>query len=258
MDYYVILRCAICNHDYDCCQIHLALIVSGEHLRVCGPWWPELAQCQWSSYFKTFVSDLNAAMGYMLPSPDSPSERARSLIARKDALEAELEAQGSILKANNTDMRQSLVDREGFPRDDLDVWAVRHARVRIIELRNDLAALMDEIAKTLETVYRRSPPPQVESDRSGATTAASATVSGETTTSELLPFARVNGVAPGSPAADAVRPSFMSLRCGSVSFCDLKHLHVLGYAKRGPCCKIRWATTPTTKLTSSRCRCRRK
>jgi 26S proteasome non-ATPase regulatory subunit 9 len=165
-------------------------------------------------------------MGYMLPSPDSPSERARTLIARKDALEAELEAQGSILKANNTDMRQPLVDREGFPRDDLDVWAVRHARVRIIELRNDLAALMDEIAKTLETVYR--PPPQAEGEGtgwSGATTTASDTVSGETTISELLPFARVNGVAPGSPAADAVRPSFMSHRCGSVSLCDLNRVY---------------------------------
>jgi 26S proteasome non-ATPase regulatory subunit 9 len=140
-------------------------------------------------------------MGYMLPSPDSPSERARSLIARKDALEAELEAQGSILKANNTDMRQPLVDREGYPRDDLDVWAVRHARVRIIELRNDLAALMDEIAKALETVYRRSPPPPAEGE--GASAAA---VSEEATIAELLPFARVNGVAPDSPAADAVRP----------------------------------------------------
>jgi 26S proteasome non-ATPase regulatory subunit 9 len=165
-------------------------------------------------------------MGYMLPSPDSPSERARSLIARKDALEAELEAQGSILKANNTDMRQPLVDREGYPRDDLDVWAVRHARVCIIELRNDLAALMDEIAKTLETVYRRSPPPQAEGEstsRSGATSAT--TVSGETTVSELLPFARVNGVAPGSPAADAVRLSLCPRRCGSVSFCDLNCLY---------------------------------
>lgn len=153
-------------------------------------------------------------MGYMLPSPDSPSERARSLIARKDALEAELEAQGSILKANNTDMRQPLVDREGFPRDDIDVWAVRHARVRIIELRNDLAALMDEIAKSLETVYRRSPPPPVEGEgsQSGSTT----TASGEATIAELLPFAKVNGVAPGSPAADAVRPF---RRCGIVSLC---------------------------------------
>ena len=164
-------------------------------------------------------------MGYMLPSPDSPSERARSLIARKDALEAELDAQGSILKANNTDMRQPLVDREGFPRDDLDVWAVRHARVRIIELRNDLAALMDEIAKTLETVYRRSPSPQAEGE-SGGTTTASATVSGETTISELLPFARVNGVAPGSPAADAVRPSLCPVGAAAFRFVNLNN-HLL-------------------------------
>src|SRR5260221_2087646 len=148
-------------------------------------------------------------MGYMLPSPDSPTERARILIARKDALEAELEAQGSILGANNTDMRQPLVDSEGFPRDDLDVWAVRHARVRIIELRNDLQSLMDEIAKTLETVYPRSPPPppaeREDGEGSGSTTASEAT-----TATELLPFARVNGVAPGSPAADAVRPVSVS------------------------------------------------
>lgn len=145
-------------------------------------------------------------MGYTLPPPDSPTERARILVARKDALEAELEAQGSILKANNTDMRQPLVDREGFPRDDLDVWAVRHARVRIIELRNDLGSLMDEIAKTLETVYPRSPPTP-PAEKEGGEGIGSTNVEEETTTStELLPFARVNGVAPGSPAADAVRP----------------------------------------------------
>ena len=140
-------------------------------------------------------------MGYTLPSPDSPTERARELMARKDAIEAELEAQGSILKTNNTDMRQPLVDSEGFPRGDLDVWAVRHARVRIIELRNDLTALMDEIAKTLETIYARSPTPPGEGRGDGT-----ASVMGtEATSSEPLPFARVNGVAPGSPAADAVR-----------------------------------------------------
>jgi 26S proteasome regulatory subunit N4 len=132
-------------------------------------------------------------MGYTLPSPDSPAERTRALMARKEALEAELEAQGSILKANNTDMRQPLVDREGYPRNDLDVWAVRHARVRIIELRNDLTALMDEIAKALETVYPRPTPP------------AEGAVGTEVTQAELRPFARVSGVAPGSPAADAVR-----------------------------------------------------
>ena len=145
-------------------------------------------------------------MGYILPSPDSPAERARSLIARKDALESELEAQGSILKANNTDMRQPLVDREGYPRDDLDVWAVRHARVRIIELRNDLAVLVDEIAKTLQSVYPRSPPPPAEGEGNLGSATTTSAAEGEVTSAELLPFARVNGVAPGSPAADAVRP----------------------------------------------------
>jgi len=145
-------------------------------------------------------------MGYTLPPPDSPAARARSLMARKDAIEAELEAQGSILKANNTDMRQPLVDREGFPRDDLDVWAVRHARVRIIELRNDLAALMDEIADTLAAVYPRSPPPPPavgEGSLGGTATTSAAEGEATSTSAELLPFARVNGVAPGSPAADA-------------------------------------------------------
>ncbi|KAH9042251.1 hypothetical protein EDB85DRAFT_2071820 [Lactarius pseudohatsudake] len=137
-------------------------------------------------------------MGYTLPSPDSPTERARELMARKDAIEAELEAQGSILRANNTDMRQPLVDREGFPRSDLDVWAVRHARVRVIELRNDLTALMDEIAKTLETIYSRSLTPPMEGRGDGTTVTGT-----EAAPSEPLPFARVNGVAPGSPAADA-------------------------------------------------------
>ncbi|SRR6266404_6488219 len=139
-------------------------------------------------------------MGYTLPSPDSPKERARALMARKDAIEAELEAQGSILRANNTDMRQPLVDREGFPRGDLDVWAVRHARVRIIELRNDLTSLMDEIAKTLEMVYSQPSTPPVN-DRGDGTTSGV----GSEASPEPLPFARVNGVAPGSPAADAVR-----------------------------------------------------
>jgi 26S proteasome non-ATPase regulatory subunit 9 len=160
-------------------------------------------------------------MGYTLPPQDSPTERARILMARKDAIEAELETQGTILKANNTDMRQPLVDREGFPRDDLDVWAVRHARVRIIELRNDLAVLMDEIAKTLETVYPRAPPPAEKKgadEGSGPSDSTAVSVTeGEAITTELLPFARVNGVAPGSPATDAVR-HLLSNRCAAI-FC---------------------------------------
>ncbi|EPT05298.1 hypothetical protein FOMPIDRAFT_43428 [Fomitopsis schrenkii] len=136
-------------------------------------------------------------MGMMIPSRerDTPADRVRALITQKENIEAELDAQASILKANSSTLNSPLVDAEGFPRADIDVWAVRHARVRIIELRNDLDALRDTIATELQGVFdpaspaRTEPAPQENVEHSS--------------TSPLHPFAKVNGVAPGSPAATA-------------------------------------------------------
>lgn len=135
-------------------------------------------------------------MGFTLPSPDNPKEHARTLIAQKDAIEAQIQNHIAVLKANNCDMKTPLVDGEGFPRDDIDIYAVRGARVRIIELRNDLAAVMNAVGKALEGVYELKEAPS---------TSTSSTSSSEIRPSQ--PFAKVNGVAPGSPAAEAVRPS---------------------------------------------------
>lgn len=110
---------------------------------------------------------------------------------QKSNIEAELESHISILKANNVTMQTPLVDVEGFPRADIDIYAVRGARVRIIELRNDLKAVVDAIGKALEGIYdptiQRSSQIDSSSER------------------PLQPFAKVVGVAPGSPAAEAVR-----------------------------------------------------
>lgn len=121
-------------------------------------------------------------------------EQARALMLQKDNIEAEMETHVSILKANNVTMQSPLVDAEGFPRDDIDIYVVRGARVRIIELRNDLKAVMDSIGKALEGIYD----PSLAAQKSGVSESAL-----ETTT-ELKPFAKVDGVAPGSPAAEAV------------------------------------------------------
>jgi len=129
-------------------------------------------------------------MGFTLPSSTSPAEQVRTLVARKEEVETDLDAQLSILKANASTLHSPLVDSEGFPRADIDIYAVRGARVRILELRNDLKALMDAIAKALETVY----------DPTSATT-----LTATAPETSAIPFARVDGVAPGSPAADAVR-----------------------------------------------------
>lgn len=132
-------------------------------------------------------------MGFMLAARQRPANDIQVLSARKEAIEAEIEAQHDILKANNANFSTPLVDAEGFPRADLDVWAVRTARVRIIELRNDYKAILDDISKALQTVYARP-----EGDASELQTEVAAEPPAQ------VPFARVDGIAPGSPAAVAV------------------------------------------------------
>ncbi|KAL6304349.1 hypothetical protein BKA93DRAFT_825807 [Sparassis latifolia] len=137
-------------------------------------------------------------MGFMLPSRDTPADKVRALMARKENIEAEMDAQVSILKANSSTLNSPLVDAEGFPRADIDVWAVRHARVRIIELRNDLDALRDTIMLALQDVY--DPASVMQAEKSAMETDVPAEAE---SASRPHPFAKVNGVAPGSPAAVA-------------------------------------------------------
>jgi len=44
---------------------------------------------------------------------------------------------------------------------DIDVYTIRMARVRIIELRNDMEAIMDDIGKGLQGIYDPSKPSPV-------------------------------------------------------------------------------------------------
>lgn len=122
---------------------------------------------------------------------------ARALVQVKDDIEAEINVQLSVLRENNCDMTTPLVDPEGFPRADLDIYAIRSARARIIGLRNDLKYTMDEIDKALQKIYdpALAPPPVALDAPSTPSTLTGATLS---------PFAKVDGVAPGSPAAQAV------------------------------------------------------
>ncbi|EPQ54604.1 hypothetical protein GLOTRDRAFT_116453 [Gloeophyllum trabeum ATCC 11539] len=146
-------------------------------------------------------------MGMTFPPPHTPAEQVRTLMGQKENLESELDAQFSILSANSSTMNSPLLDPEGFPRSDIDVWAVRHARVRIIELRNDMTALMDRIARALEGVYD---PNIVNGTPTSASSAAQQ--------ASLSPFARVDGVAPGSPAATAgLQREDLILKFGSLT-----------------------------------------
>ena len=132
---------------------------------------------------------------------DSSVKQARALMERKDGIERELETQLAILKANNATMQtpESLVDGEGFPRADIDVWAVRTARVKVIELRNDIRDVMDAIGRALEGVYDPS---------STVVTDSSSRIKKVPKPESLKPFTKVESVAPGSPASEAVSCRF--------------------------------------------------
>lgn len=53
-------------------------------------------------------------------------------------------------------MKDSLVDKDDFPRNDIDVYAVRNARSQIIKLENDAKELMDRMQAKLEDLHSLS------------------------------------------------------------------------------------------------------
>lgn len=60
------------------------------------------------------------------------------LMDKRKEMEEELSAHLSVLATQNVGMEDALVDQEGYPRNDIDVYKVRQARNRIICIRNDL------------------------------------------------------------------------------------------------------------------------
>ncbi|KAF9651556.1 hypothetical protein BDM02DRAFT_3090907 [Thelephora ganbajun] len=138
------------------------------------------------------------------PTEQCPTDDLNTLIVSKSSIEDEIESQATILRANNSTLDSPLTDGDGFPRADIDIWAVRHARVRIIRLRNDLSSLVDKIAMALERVY--------------TSRSAGAEADAETSLSSLLPFARVDAVAPHGPAQLAgLRPGDLIIKFGPLT-----------------------------------------
>lgn len=64
---------------------------------------------------------------------DGPArDRVLKLMEEKDRIEDAIREQTIVLENNNIGMDESLVDEQGFPLSDIDVYKVRHARHQII------------------------------------------------------------------------------------------------------------------------------
>lgn len=139
---------------------------------------------------------------------------AEELMAKKDSIEAEIKAHQETLELQGgVGMRGALVDAEGFPRADIDVFAVRSARNKIICLRNDHEAVMVLIERRLHEIHAEARRKKSESGEEVGV------AGGGASRQEAAPkgFVRVDSVLEGSPAATAgLREGDLVLEFGSV------------------------------------------
>ena len=133
----------------------------------------------------------------------------RARVAQLDAARRAIESELGVLAAQlgPAGMTGPLVDADGFPRADVDVMAVRHARQQVVMRRNDLKSAMGELAGALEALHAlgptAAPAPLAGVGRVGAAGGLAAAHAAGGDSATLAPFAWVDSVTPGSPASDA-------------------------------------------------------
>ncbi|KAH8241216.1 hypothetical protein KR032_002507, partial [Drosophila birchii] len=136
-------------------------------------------------------------------------ERLERLMAAKAQLEAQISKHGQILTANdNVGMNGPLVDLEGFPRNDIDIYQVRQARQSIICLQNDHKELMNQIQTQLNLYHSEiaTTDPELVNRASALDLDDSDRTTGGANMTNLAParaFVVVNLVSPNSPAEEA-------------------------------------------------------
>lgn len=128
-----------------------------------------------------------------------------ALMEKRKAIDQKIIENGNILFANSINMREPLVDQDGYPRTDIDVAAVRTARHQIICLQNDLQALEDEIRDRIHEFHAEE---RGLRNTNGTTKMLHMNTNGESSTSsdtsQPTPIVKVNFVSGGSPADAAV------------------------------------------------------
>ncbi|XP_072520784.1 26S proteasome non-ATPase regulatory subunit 9 [Salminus brasiliensis] len=123
-------------------------------------------------------------------------EDVQRLIKKKDEIEEQIKAYYDVLEdQGDVGMDGPLVDIEGYPRADVDLFQIRTARHSISCLQNDHKAIMVEIEEALHKLHAREKAKR-EQDQAEAQRM-------EQETSLPAPFARVDAVTQGSPAYQA-------------------------------------------------------
>lgn len=100
-------------------------------------------------------------------------------------------------------MNEPLVDCEGYPRSDVDLYQVRTARHNIVCLQNDHKAVMKQVEEALHQLHARDKEKQARDMAEAQEEARSRSLSQSEGPSPSQAFAKVNSISPGSPASIA-------------------------------------------------------
>lgn len=149
--------------------------------------------------------------------PPVTEEDVRLLIKRKDDIEEQIKAYDDMLRTAGVGMDAPLVDVEGFPRADVDLYKVRTARHNISCLQNDHKAIMVEIEEALHKLHATARvKPEKDETKMEVT---------EPAVSLSAPFALVDTVTQGSPAFQAgLRVGDEIIELGSVNTQNFRNL----------------------------------
>ncbi|RWS25722.1 26S proteasome non-ATPase regulatory subunit 9-like protein [Leptotrombidium deliense] len=85
-------------------------------------------------------------------------EELLELNKKRDKIDKEIKDWQAVLQSQKVGMNDPLVDAEGFPRNDIDVYQVRTARNKIICLQNDGKEVMRQIEEKLYKYHELNHP----------------------------------------------------------------------------------------------------
>jgi 26S proteasome non-ATPase regulatory subunit 9 len=120
-------------------------------------------------------------------------QETKDLVAKRDAIDKEIEEHTATLNANSVDMKALLVDAQDFPRNDIDIYAVRDARVNIIRLTNDRDQLTKQIEEKIGKIHTETNSKPLKSVKDEEPPV-------RRTTNK--PILRISAVSEGSPAEE--------------------------------------------------------
>ncbi|XP_057688652.1 26S proteasome non-ATPase regulatory subunit 9 isoform X2 [Corythoichthys intestinalis] len=152
--------------------------------------------------------------------PETSVDEVKTLIKKKDNIEEQIKAYYDVLEDQGVGLDGPLVDAEGYPRNDVNLYQIRTARHNISCLQNDHKAIMVEIEDALHRLHAREKAKHRQ-DRAQA-------LEETTAQRDRLPpaFARVDAVTQGSPASVAgLKVGDEVIEFGSVNSGNFQNLH---------------------------------